>query len=264
VGVALVAGHNLLDSLHPASLVSGNSHPNSAGTFIWSLLHQEGDFTFGPISIFVRYPVMPWIGVLAIGYYIGVLYTPVYSAANRTPTLVLLGLGSISMFILLRSLNWYGDPSHWMVERNFLFDLLSFLNTTKYPPSLLYLLMTLGPALLFLALADHHFDFGTWGRRVREMVAVFGRTPMFYYIAHIFLVHALAVLGAVVSGYSWTDMMGLTNRVNRVAWLKGYGFGLPSVYLVWIAVVCILYPVCRWFDTYKRSRQAQSWWLRYL
>src|SRR5204863_3463625 len=128
------------------------------------------------------------------------------------------------LFILLRSGNWYGDAAHWSVQKNNLFSVLSFLNVTKYPPSLLYTLMTLGPAFIFLALAERPLN------ALSERITVFGRVPMFYYLTHILLIHLLALPGAIISGYKLSDMV-LTTRVNNSPGLKGYGFDLEIVYL---------------------------------
>ena len=133
------------------------------------------------------------------------------------------------------------------------FTLLSFLNLTKYPPSLLYLLMTIGPALVFLSLAERPLN------TLTEKIAVFGRVPMFYYLVHIYVLHGLAIIGAVLSGHPASDMVSLTNWVTANTQLKGYGFSLTTVYLIWIAVVIALYPLCKWYDAYKRAHRDRQW-----
>ena len=249
LAVLLIAGHNLLDTIH----VPG-AGPASIG---WAAFHEYGDFTAGPFRILIRYSVLPWIGVMAGGFCLGPLYAPGFLPRARRRILLSLGAGAILLFILLRAGNRYGDPAPWSARKNIAFDILSFLNVTKYPPSLSYILMTLGPALLVLALTERPLN------KLSEKISVFGRVPMFYYLAHIFLIHLLAVGGALVSGYPASDMI-LNDRVNRFAALKGYGFSLPVVYLVWVAVVIILYPVSRWFDRYKRAHQQTKKWLSYL
>jgi len=134
---------------------------------------------------------------------------------------------------------------------------LSFINVSKYPPSLQYTLITLGPALMFLAVAERPLN------RLTSSLATLGRVPMFYYLAHLLLIHLLAMLGAVVCGYHWSDMI-LSTRVNASPQLKGYGFDLGVVYIVWISVVVALYPLCKGFDAYKRRNQSTKWWLSYL
>lgn len=243
--VLLIAGHNLLDTVHVP------------GSFLWALLHEQGDFVFGRSGISVTYPVIPWIGTIALGYYFGSLYDGRYNASKRKKTLLFVGLFAIVVFILLRAFNIYGDAAHWSPQNNAVFSLLSFLNVTKYPPSLLYILITLGPALIFLALAAKPLNSFT------EKIAVFGRVPFFYYIVHIYIIHVFSMIAALVTGYHWSDMI-LTGKVNSAAELKGYGFGLLTVYLVWIGLVILLYPFCKWFDHYKRARQATQKWLTYL
>jgi len=249
IGVILMAGHNLLDTVH----VPGTGLPS----FLWALLHEPGNFTFGRWTFEVHYPLLPWIGIMASGYCLGSLYAPGYDRDRRKLKLVSFGIGAIAVFILLRSGNFYGDAAHWSTQKNALFSFLSFLNVTKYPPSLLYILLTLGPAMLFLALAEHPLN--AWTARI----SVYGRVPMFYYLAHILLIHILATIGAVISGYAWSDMV-LNARVMESPGLKGYGFNLLTVYIVWISVVLILYPFCKRFDRYKRANQAAKWWLSYL
>ena len=138
-----------------------------------------------------------------------------------------------------------------------MFSFLSFLNVTKYPPSLLYVLITLGPAIIFLSLAEEPLNI------ITEKFTVFGRVPFFYYVVHLYLIHLLAMIGAIILGYDWSDMI-LSDRVNRVSELKGYGFNLATVYIIWIGLILFLYPFCKWFDHYKRIHQLNKPWLSYL
>jgi uncharacterized membrane protein len=248
-GILLIAAHNLLDTVH----VPGGG----VFSFLWALLHDAGYFIFGYFTFHVHYPVLPWIGIMAIGYCFGSIYARGYEPEKRKKTLLYLGFGAIALFIILRSGNWYGDAAHWSGQKDGVFSVLSFLNVTKYPPSLLYILMTLGPALIFLAFAERPLN------AVTGKIIVFGRVPMFYYLVHIFLIHLFAVFGAVILGYKWSDMV-LTSMVQRAPALKGYGFNLMVVYIVWIALILILYPFCKWFDRYKRTHQSTKWWLSYL
>jgi len=247
-GLLLVVGHNALDSIH----VQGNTLP----AFLWSILHDEKHFTFGQFIVFVHYPVLPWLGVMILGYYLGSLYTPGYDAVQRKRILRLLGIGALGLFIILRLDNWYGDSAHWSVQKNAAFSLLSFLNVTKYPPSLLYLLITLGPALILLAVMEKPMS------SLMRKIVTFGRVPMFYYLAHILLIHMMAVVAALITGHA--EMGILNNAVNSIPELKGYGFGLATVYLVWISLVLLLYPFCKWFERYKKNHQSQYWWLSYV
>ena len=252
IAVLLIAGHNLLDSIH----VPGNNFP----AFLWSFLHDVNHFSIGEsVTVYVHYPVLPWIGLMVAGYCVGKLYVRDYNAKKRRRTLLLMGQGAILLFLILRSGNWYGDPSHWSVQKNFIFSMLSFLNVTKYPPSLLYILITIGPALIFLSLTEGTLS--KWKTRV----TIFGRTALFYYLAHILLIHLFALIGAVISGYSFRDMI-LSSSVNDDIHLKGYGYGfsLTTVYVVWIALVLVLYPLCKWFDSYKRVYKSKKKWLSYM
>jgi len=243
VGAVLVFGHNMLDSLHFENAW-------------WYFLHDRGKADwFGHMAIFA-YPVIPWIGTMALGFSFGTLYSKGYSSEVRQRLLLRLGLATTFLFIALRALNDYGDSSLWSMQNSAAFTLLSFLNLTKYPPSMLYLLMTLGPAILFLA----------WTEKVKGWFAsaliVFGRVPFFYYILHIYLIHALALLAAELTGFGWDSMV-----LDKPVWLSdslvGYGFSLPVVYLIWIGVVLALYPLCVWYDKLK-SNNRKWWWLSYL
>jgi uncharacterized membrane protein len=248
IGVLLIAGHNLLDTIH----IEGNSFP----AFLWSILHDAKYFTFGRFLIHLHYPVLPWIGLLTIGYFLGSLYAPGYDASKRRKILLSLGITSLVLFLLLRFDNWYGDAAKWFPQKNAAFTLLSFLNVTKYPPSLLYLLITMGPALIFLALTEKPLN--TWKRTV----VTYGRVPMFYYLAHILLIHSFAAFAGLITGHP--EMTVLNTSVNNITALKGYGFSLTTVYIIWIALVLLLYPFCRWFERYKRNHQGEYWWLSYL
>ena len=249
-GLILIAGHNLLDGVH----VPGNG----AGSMFWSFLHEPGHFMIGHQTFLINYPVLPWIGVIATGYYFGHFYGPDYDPEDRKKMLLLIGIAAVLLFLFFRSANLYGDASRWSVQGTLVFSFLSFLNVTKYPPSLLYILMTLGPALIFLAVAERPLN------RWTEKIAVFGRVAMFYYIAHLFFIHLFAVAGAALSGYHASDMVFLPGRVNSVERLKGYGFSLPVVYLVWAGLILLLYPLCKWFDRYKRANVYRKRWLSYL
>lgn len=249
VAIVLIAGHNLLDKVHLPGV--------GITSFLWSFLHKPADFVVGHFTFIVRYPVLPWIGIMAIGYCFGPMYESHYNAAKRRKVLLSIGVAAIGVFFLLRSFNIYGDAAHWSSQKSFAFSLMSLLNVTKYPPSLLYILITLGPAMIFLAGAEKPLN------KVTEKVVVFGRVPFFYYVIHIYLIHLLAVIGAAVTGYGWPAMI-LNNRVNTAPGLKGYGFNLPVVYIVWVMVILILYPACKWFAAYKRGHQANYRWLQYL
>jgi uncharacterized membrane protein len=248
-GLLLIGLHNFLDGIH----VPGDG----PASLIWTFLHDPGNFRYGHSIFVMRYPVLPWIGVMAIGYYFGSLYAPAADPEIRKITLLSLGFGAISLFLILRGGNFYGDASHWQPQGDVVLSVCSFLRVTKYPPSFLYVLMTLGPAMIFLVFAEEPLRW--FGKRI----IVFGRVPMIYYLAHIFLIHALAMLAAVLQGYR-ASVMVLPTRVNQSPDLKGYGFDLWVVYVVWAGVVLMLYPLCKYYDRYKRTHLQQQWWLSYL
>lgn len=244
IGLILVAAHNLLDTLH-------------FDGFLWAALHEPAIFRLDAVHLIrVTYPVIPWIGLMAIGYCLGTVYSPGFDSRRRKKILALSGSVAFGLFILLRFINEYGDMQHWSVQKSIAFSFLSFLNTTKYPPSLLYILMTIGPALLFLAFMEKQ------NNRLEKALIHFGRVPMFYYILHLYLLHLLALIAAQLSGYGWQSMI-LVRRTWIDPQLKGYGFTLAATYGVWILVVLLLYPLCKWYDGYKTTHK-EKWWLSYL
>jgi len=248
VAILLITTHNLLDAVH----VQGNG----LAAFLWSILHDVKRFTFGRFTFFVHYPLLPWLGIMALGYYLGSLYDVDHDTVKRKRFLFLSGIGFISLFFILRLPNFYGDAIKWSLQKESIYSFLSILNVSKYPPSLLYTLITLGPALIFLAYAEKPLN------AITRKIAVFGRVPMFYYLAHILLIHILAVIAALITGFP--DMIILNNGVNDIPALKGYGFNLFTVFIVWAVLVLLLYPFCKWFDQYKRTHVSAQWWLSYL
>jgi uncharacterized membrane protein len=196
--------------------------------------------------VFVAYPLIPWVGVTAYG--LGQIFS--WPSARRKIFLVRLGLGMIAAFATLRGINVYGDPQRWTTQKSAAFSLLSFLNTTKYPPSLLFLLMTLGPTMLFLWAVD-----GGIPRALRPAL-IFGRVPTFYYFLHIPLIHlmAIAVCHARYGQVHW--MFESTNLGQYpVTPPPGWGYSLPIVRMIWVLVVLALYPLCRWFAALKQQRK---------
>jgi uncharacterized membrane protein len=248
LSLIMVFGHDFFDGIH----VTGNS----AGAVVWSFLHQQNMFNYGDHTLFIGYPLIPWIGVMALGYCLGTKFTANYDPVKRKRFLIELGTITMGVFIVVRLSNVYGDPHPWTEQSTQLLTSLSFLNLSKYPPSLLYLLMTLGPVIFFLAFTEKIKSwFGT-------QIKMIGRVPMFYYLVHIYIIHLLAMGATYLSGHTWKDMV-LTTWVSFSPSLNGYGFSLGVVYLVWAFVILILYFLCRWYDGYKRSHSYQ-WWLSYL
>jgi uncharacterized membrane protein len=235
VALALIVGHNLFDFVRAEDL--------GAASGLWHVLHQPGRVQLGGgLSAYVLYPLIPWIGVMAAGYVLG----PVMQRPAEERQCVLFGLGAAITigFVLLRATNLYGDPAPWTVQETPLATVLSFVNCQKYPPSLLFLMMTLGPALMLLAAFEHVRG------PIAEWLRTFGQVPFFFYVTHIYLIHALAV----VTAFALTGVLVLSR--------PEIGFGLPDVYAMWIVVLILLYPLCRWFTGLKERRS--EWWWRYL
>ncbi|MBK6776723.1 MAG: DUF1624 domain-containing protein [Flavobacteriales bacterium] len=251
-GLVLVFGHNALDGIH------------FDGAWWWKMLHERGKVDLGGITVVFAYPLIPWIGTMALGYCFGSFYGKGYAPHVRRRLLMRLGLATTLLFIALRLVNAYGDPLPWSEQSSPALTALSFLNVNKYPPSLLYLLMTLGPACLFLAWTENPGSSPGQGLRgwLASALIVFGRVPFFYYILHLYLIHGLALVAAELMGFGWQSMI-LETFVTSSTQLKGYGFSLPVVYLVWIGVVVALYPLCAWFNKVKGNNRHR-WWLSYL
>lgn len=243
IGVIMIAGHNLFDDV---------TWTNP----IWTLLHGRTFLLNTPEHVvFVVYPLIPWVGVTAVGYGLGQIYD--LDAERRRAFLLRLGLGLTGAFLALRALDLYGDPSRWAAQATPLFSVLSFLNTSKYPPSLLFLLMTLGPAMLLLRAVDDRTP------RVLAPALVIGKVPLFYYALHFALIHLLAVAVCFMQ-YGSAQWMFESPDLGSYPFTPppGWGFTLPGVYLVWAIVVLTMYPLCRWFAALKRRRRDP--WLSYL
>ncbi len=242
-GVVMIATHNFLDSIDSANP-------------LWSVLHSPNIIFSNPgHTVFVAYPLIPWVGVTAAGYGLGQIYG--WAPARRRTLLLRLGIGLSIGFVLLRAINIYGDPSPWTTQHSAAFTVLSFLNTTKYPPSLLFLLMTLGPALLFLWAVD-----GDTPHFLRPALII-GKVPMFYFLLHFVFIHFLAVV-ICYARYGQIHWMFESSDINHfpITPPPGWGLTLPFVYLIWAFVVIALYPLCRWFAVLKQRHNDP--WLSYL
>src|SRR5579863_3004264 len=248
-GLVMVAGHNLLDKTVVPQ--------NDALGFFWGMLHEQKFFQIGQVHIAEFYHIIPWVGVMTLGYCLGGLFTKDFDPVRRRKILLRLGVCSWILFIILRSINVYGNLYPWSAQSSPMLTLLSFLKIHKYPPSLDYLLVTEGFAMIFLSATENVSN------RFTKFISVYGRVPMFYYLCHLLLIHLGAMLAAVLTGYHWYDMVSFDTWITELPRFKGYGFGLGAVYLIWIALVLILYPLCRRYDNYK-SRHKEKWWLSYL
>lgn len=245
VSIAAIALHHLLDGLRSTSP-------------LWILLHQAGAFPFAGRVFIAAYPLVPWFAVMAAGFCLGAVFTT--DSGTRRRLLLRLGTLMTIAFLVIRAINVYGDPSPWSWQSSATVTILSFLNTTKYPPSLAFLLMTLGPALMLLA----------WWERVSfsrgHPLIVFGRVPLLYFVAHFYLAHALAVMlaAAVHGSAAWRFMFQPVPSMGGPAasFPPGFGYDLWVTYVAWIVVVVALYPACRWFAGVKQRHP--SGWLSYL
>jgi len=247
-GLIMIAGHNLLDPIRPSAL--GMLAP------IWSVLHVPGVILNSPRHLVqVAYPLIPWVGVTAAGYGLGPLLE--WPVDRRQRWLLRLGVAIATGFVVLRAINIYGDPSPWSLQRSGVHTLLSFLNTTKYPPSLQFLSMTLGPALILMWAFDRRIP-----AALRPALIV-GKVPLFYFLAHFVAIHGLAVLvcwlryGEVHWMFESPDL-----RHFPITEPPGWPLGLPVVYAIWVFVVVALYPLCRRYAAFKA--RSDSPWLSYL
>jgi uncharacterized membrane protein len=250
-GVIVIFGHDLLDRIHAENLGYWSD--------AWYLLHERGVLTFHahPLAVY-GYPVIPWVGVMALGYCFGWVIAKSPKARQRIS--VITGTASLVLFASLRLTHGYGDPGPGFERLGTpSHTVMSFLSVQKYPPSLHYLLATLGVVLLLFALFDKVAVAG-WLARCRAFLNVYGRVPFFFYIVHIFLIHGLALGVAILTNPNWR--FWITPDAVFTRHFSGWGYSLPVVYFVWISVVLALYPFCAWFSGLK-DRQRR-WWLAYL
>jgi uncharacterized membrane protein len=269
-GILMIALHNLLDRFH----VQGWQGPDSAVPSYWAKLFMILHQGFEPFPVlgwpspvvFVLYPLIPWIGVMAVGYAFGALYQ--LEANLRRRLFLGMGVACTMLFFLMRAIDMYGDPFHWSRQATPAMTIVSFFNVTKYPPSLLFLLMTLGPAMLALAWfesinrlrGEPALRVGSLDSRVRSFFVTFGRVPLFFYLLQWPTAHLMSVLVHAVAGKPIRWMFG--SQIGLAGPPPGVGFNLAVVYACWIAGVLLLYPLCKWFAGVKARRR--DWWLSYL
>ena len=247
IGLAVVFGHNLLDPVWPQT----SAPPDGIATTgpVWAALHSQVIQVLGPFRLRFQYPLLPWTGVMLLGFGASQIFQE--PVERRRPWLLACGLAGSVGFILLRASGVYGDPNPWHSSGDALRTTIDFLNTTKYPPSLLYLLMTLGPAGVLCAFADRVPEL------IRRPLVTFGRVPFAFYVAHLYLIHTLAVAIGVAQGFQPRQM-----AVNGAFLPAGYGLPLPLVYVAWVLILVTLYPLCRWVAGIKARRR--DWWLSYV
>ncbi len=239
LGVAVIFLHNLTDAWRAEQF--------GPLWWLWRILHDRKNMEIAPGYIFFpQYPLLPWMAILFAGYGFGVFYA--MKDDHRRRVIGWLGFGTTALFVLLRAANFYGDPKPWLG------GLYSFLNCAKYPPSLLFILMTLGPALLLLSRLPDTVS-GFW-----QLVVMFGRVPLFFYLIHLPLIHCAAVIYALAA-YGNADWLTDAPGWGRIPKPADFGLALPGVYAIWMTVLILLYPLCAWFT--RKKRESDAPWLRY-
>jgi len=248
VGLALVFGHNLLDYM------------NIDYGIVGAILHKQKIFQITPDrTLNISYQIIPWVGVMALGYFMGQLYDKAVESSFRKKLLNQIGLSALLGFFVIRFLNSYGNSKPWQRYENFDSTLFSFFNVGKYPPSLSFLLLTLGTGLIFLANSEKFK-----GKAV-AFFSTFGKVPFFYYIMHFALIRLIILILFEVYGFGWkASIFRQGHTVDLGAYMKkGFGFDLPYVYLIWLLGILLLYPICKRFSVYKTNHK-EKWWLSYL
>jgi uncharacterized membrane protein len=250
IGAIIFFGHNLFDIVK-VDIIND--------TLPGKLLLSGYRGTFWPLGpdrqLAIGYSLLPWTGVMIIGYVFGSLYQKSVDAVKRRKILLYSGLLLFALFLVFRYFNIYGDPSRWLVQKSMALSIISFFNVTKYPCSLLYLSMTLGPAMLILALVEKVSN------KFTAILVIYGNVPFFYYVCHWYLLKLINIIVFYASGYNSAQIAG-AQRAAKFFQPDGFGFNLFGVYLVWLCVIVLLYLPCRWYFNYKRTHH--QWWLSYL
>jgi uncharacterized membrane protein len=251
IGLIIVFGHNALDTV--------SFEHGSPWDVLWSFLHVKKLYLLGHNDFFLfLYPLLPWIGVMLLGYCLGSLYDKAHNAEERKLLLLLLGCSSLSLFFMVRWINYYGDPSPWTFQSNAVSTIMSFLNVEKYPPSFLFLCLTLGVSLVLLAILEGKTQ------RIFQSISLFGKVPLFYYVTHIFVIHIVATLMVILTGYPWQTMIFTGPTGNASPLLIGnFGLTLGQLYLCWLSIVLLLYPACALWYNFK-TRNRKKWWVSYI
>jgi uncharacterized membrane protein len=247
VGLLIMLGHNTLDFYE-----KDQTTPFSA---TYDLIHRPGlHLLWGKHQLLILYPFLPWAGLMMLGYCLGKVLRN-NDAALRKRFLMITGSSIIALYIILRFINVYGDPSPWAPRPSGFYTFLSFINSTKYPPSLFFMCMTIGPALLLMAWWDKIQNGFT------KIVSVYGRVPFFYFLVHLFVLHLFSAVTYFMRGHSFAEGTNPTALIKFIQ--PGEGIQLRYVYIIWLAVVIVLYPLCKWYDRYKTDHKEKKW-LSYL
>lgn len=244
VGAIIILGHNLLDPVWPQGGRMVTDLP------LWAILHTIMSVNIGQFKFIFSYPLLPWIGVILLGFGAAALFEN--TAERRNALLLKTGIALTVAFVLLRASGLYGDPKEWHFQPdNMAATIMSFFNTSKYPSSLQYLLMTLGPAAIICSYAD---QFKGW---IKDTLVMFGRVPFVFYVLHLFIVHAISIVIGMYQGFTFDQM-----KTHFLFFPKQYGLDLTGVYIVWLLVLVLLYPICHWVAAVKARRT--DWWLSYI
>ncbi|MES2516617.1 MAG: heparan-alpha-glucosaminide N-acetyltransferase domain-containing protein [Bacteroidota bacterium] len=243
IGLIIIFGHNALQGISLGQ--------NPVVSFIVSILFGGGLAQLPNTTMVIGYPIVPWLGIMLAGFGFGQFL----EQPNRQKRLWQLSAGMIILFIVLRFLNIYGDPVKWSVQKDAVFTFLSFINITKYPPSLLYVLITLGISISVMAMTE-----GVKNKFI-DIVTVYGKVPLFYYLIHWYSIRFLTIALMYLQGYSWKDFVFGTFEFGKP---KGpSGVELPMIYAIWFGLIVALYPLCKWYGAYKLAHPEKKW-LRYL
>ena len=249
LGVIILLGHDILDYIHPAK---------SGASFILESIFFTAQFTLFNLGhnhfVIDLYAVIPWTGLMSLGYVCGSLYNADFDKSKRKKILLYTGIGALAFFLIFRLFNIYGDPAPWVVQRNQTFTILSFFNVSKYPPSLLYSCMTIGTSLIILSLIENVQS------KFISVLIVYGNVPFFYYVLHFYLIRILSVILFFAAGFNTSQI--ITPNSPFLFRPPAFGFNLGGVYLIWLGLIIILYFPCRWFSKYKKTHG--QWWLSYL
>ena len=253
IGLIIVFGHNLLDFVEAS--------PNFKHNLIFDLIHSGRDSLYSYLPnrvVMIIYPFLPWTGLMILGYCLGKLYTPAFTQQTRIKILRYLGLSLLVFFVILRYANFYGDPNPWTTQKSGWFTFLSFLDIHKYPPSLLYMSITVGVTLLALSITEKIKS------SFSNVAVIYGRTAFFYYILHFYFIHLFATLLFFIRGeHTVTEALKSMEKLPFLFVFPGEGYSLGVVYIIWIGLVLLLYPLCKWYNQYKTNHK-EKWWLSYL
>ena len=250
IGALIFFGHNIFDVLNVGAVVN---------TIAWRLLISAAGFnSFIPIGhnhlILAAYALLPWTGVMLLGYVFGSLYTSTADIAKRKKTLLVSGLSLLLLFTVFRAFNIYGDPSPWSTQKTIALSIISFFNVTKYPCSLLYCSITVGTALVLLA------AFENVKSKITNVFIVYGNVPFFYYVCHWYLIQTIHIVAFFATGFTTAQIV--TPNSPFLFSPPTFGFNLLGVYIIWLVVLVTLYLPCKWFSTYKKTHR--QWWLSYV